>query len=145
MPSQAPALIPELDVTDLDASIEVYTGIFPFRILYLRPEERFAYLALGSAHLMLEELTGPGRSFHTATMERPFGRGMNLQIEVPDIRALHEKVLASNLDILIPLEERWYRQGDMEAGNLQFVVADPDGYLLRFFGNLGKRARKTII
>jgi hypothetical protein len=115
--------------------------VFTFKILYSRPEERFAYLALGKAHLMLEELTGPGRSFQTAAMEFPFGRGMNLQIEVPDVRALYAMVQASDLAIHIPLEERWYRQGDYEAGNLQFVVADPDGYLLRFFDNLGKRPR----
>ena len=39
----------------------------------------------------------------------------------------------------MPLEERWYRREDEELGNRQFVVADPDGYLLRFFTNLGTR------
>ncbi len=141
MSVETPAIVPELDVTDLEASLKVYTEVFTFKILYSRPEERFAYLALGNAHLMLEELTGPGRSFHSAAMEFPFGRGMNLQIEVPDVRALYANAQASDLSIPIPLEERWYRQGEQEAGNLQFVVADPDGYLLRFFDNLGKRPR----
>jgi len=27
----------------------------------------------------------------------------------------------------------------MEAGNRQFIVADPDGYLLRFFSDVGRR------
>jgi hypothetical protein len=27
----------------------------------------------------------------------------------------------------------------MQAGNRQFVVADPDGYLLRFYTRLGSR------
>ncbi len=141
MSVETPAIVPELDVTDLEASLKVYTKVFTFKILYSRPEERFAYLALGKAHLMLEELTGPGRSFHSAAMEFPFGRGMNLQIEVPDVQALYDNAQASDLSIPVPLEERWYRQGEQEAGNLQFVVADPDGYLLRFFGNLGKRPR----
>ncbi|HEY0476960.1 MAG TPA: hypothetical protein VGD37_05520 [Kofleriaceae bacterium] len=39
------------------------------------------------------------------------------------------------------MEERWYRRNDHEVGNRQFVVADPDGYLLRFFGDLGQRFR----
>ena len=30
-------------------------------------------------------------------------------------------------------EESWYRRGSEENGNRQFVVADPDGYLLRFY------------
>lgn len=40
---------------------------------------------------------------------------------------------------MIELEERWYRPDAFEAGNRQFVVADPDGYLLRFFEDLGRR------
>ena len=38
-------------------------------------------------------------------------------------------------------EERWYRQGEAERGDRQFVVEDPDGYLLRFFSDLGERIR----
>ena len=49
------------------------------------------------------------------------------------------------------MEERWYRvdvaepggrwttAGPVEAGNRQFVVADPDGYLWRPFRDLGSR------
>jgi GNAT superfamily N-acetyltransferase len=38
------------------------------------------------------------------------------------------------------LEERWYRENEIENGQRQFVVADPDGYLLRFFTDLGQRS-----
>ncbi|WP_156899359.1 hypothetical protein [Pleomorphomonas koreensis] len=47
--------------------------------------------------------------------------------------------------ILIPMEERWYRQKDEEAGNRQFVLVDPDGYLLRFFTNLGRRPTSASV
>jgi hypothetical protein len=90
---------------------------------------------------MLEEAGGPGRRFHTAPLEFPFGRGINLQLEVPDVDALYARVQQSDLVVHIPLEERWYRQNQMETGNRQFVAADPDGYLLRFFSNLGERPR----
>jgi hypothetical protein len=51
----------------------------------------------------------------------------------------------------VSMEERWYRvdvtnpggrwvsSGPTEAGNRQFVVADPDGYLWRPFRDLGMR------
>ena len=51
----------------------------------------------------------------------------------------------------MPIEERWYRvdvaesggrwqvKGPTEAGNRQFVLADPDGYLWRPFRDLGMR------
>jgi hypothetical protein len=37
-------------------------------------------------------------------------------------------------------ETKWYRITDAEeAGVEQFLVADPDGYLIRFQTSLGKR------
>ena len=139
MTSTTPAIVPELDVSDLDRSLAVYLDVLGFRCHVSRPEERFAYLVREDAHLMLEEAAGPGRRFHTAPLEAPFGRGMNLQIRVSDVDALYARVRHAGLPIFIPLEERWYRQNRMEAGNRQFVMADPDGYLLRFFTDLGVR------
>ena len=135
-----PPIVPELDVTDLDRSLAVYEGVFGFRRHAERPDERFAYLIRGDVHLMLQEAAGPGRRFRTAPLEPPFGRGVNLQVAVPDVGSLHASAVAASLNLVIPLEERWYRQGNREAGHRQFVVADPDGYLLRFFTALGWRA-----
>lgn len=134
-----PHLIPELDVHDLDRSLSFYVDTIGFRIVFARPEERFAYLDLDGVHLMLEEAAGPGRRFHTAPLEFPFGRGVNFQIEIADVDGLHARALEARAAMVIPLEERWYRQGQIESGNRQFVVADPDGYLLRFFSDLGER------
>ena len=50
-----PGLIPELDVSDLGQSLEFYVSLIGFEVLYEREEERFAYLTLDDAHLMLEE------------------------------------------------------------------------------------------
>jgi catechol 2,3-dioxygenase-like lactoylglutathione lyase family enzyme len=132
-------LTPELDVDDLDRSVAFYVGVIGFRVVCDRPEERFAYLDLDGVHLMLEEAAGPGRRFRTAPLEHPYGRGMNLQIEVADADAVHTRVRAAGLEPLIALEERWYRQERVEVGNRQFVVADPDGYLLRICSDLGRR------
>jgi catechol 2,3-dioxygenase-like lactoylglutathione lyase family enzyme len=135
----APRLIPELDVSDLDEAIGFYIGVLGGCVLYARPEQRFAYIDLEGAHLMLEEAAGPGRRFRTAPLERPFGRGMNLQIQVADARSVHRAIEDAGYEPLAPMEERWYRAEAVERGNLQFVVADPDGYLLRFYTDLGER------
>jgi hypothetical protein len=92
-------------------------------------------------HLMLEEAAGPGRRFRTAPLEHPYGRGANFMIELAEIDRLHSRVQAEGFTIVIPLEERWYRQNKVENGYKQFVVADPDGYLLRFSTSLGRRDR----
>ncbi|MBI3451969.1 MAG: VOC family protein [Rhodospirillales bacterium] len=138
-----PPLIPELGVADLERSLAVYVEIFGFTIHVQRPDEKFAYLIREGAHLMLEEAAGPGRRFHTAPLERPFGRGVNLQIAVSNVDALYIQVQRSDLTILIPLEERWYRHEQSELGNRQFVAIDPDGYLLRFFSGLGRRPARS--
>ena len=132
-------LIPELDVSDLDRSLAFYVDVIGFKVLYARPEERFAFLDLAGALLMLEEAAGPGRRFRMAALERPYGRGVNFQIETANVDALHERVRKAGIEIAIAIEELWYRRDEVELGNRQFVVADPDGYLLRFFSALGQR------
>lgn len=132
-------LVPELDVADLEASLAFYVGVLGFTVRYSRPEEQFAYLEREGAELMLEAAAGPGRRFRTAPLEHPYGRGMNLQIVCSDVSALHTRVTTTDAEVVVPLETRWYRAGDVELGNRQFVVADPDGYLLRFFQDLGER------
>jgi len=106
-------------------------------VLYDRPEERFAMIDLAGARLMLEQADGPGRRFRTAPLEQPFGRGVNLQIEIADVRATYARVVENGAAVLIPLERRWYRVGELERAQDQFVVCDPDGYLLRLISILG--------
>ena len=136
-----PRLIPELDVTNLQTSLQFYVNVVGFTVLYDRPEERFCMLDLEGARLMLEEATGSGRRFRTAPLERPLGRGVNFQIQVADVDSLYTRVVDAGFEIVIPFEERWYRRDDQELGNRQFVVSDPDGYLMRFFADLGSRAK----
>ena len=68
---------------------------------------------------------------------------MNLQIETSDVDALYASVRRSDLAICRPLEVRSYRHDQIEWGSRQFVVADPDGYLLRFFSSLGDRPARS--
>ena len=136
----APKLVPELYVSDIDHSRRFYTGVLGFAVLYDRPEERFAYLVREGAALMLEQPADPGRTWLAGPLEPPYGRGVNFQIEVADLGPLHAAVLAAGAPLLLlPLEERWYRRGDAQLGQRQFVVRDPDGYLLRFCQDLGSR------
>jgi catechol 2,3-dioxygenase-like lactoylglutathione lyase family enzyme len=131
-------LIPELDVTDIAASIDFY-ALLGFRVQYERTEEGFACLACPGAELMLQAADGPGRRFRTAALERPFGRGVNFQLEVDDVDRAYRRVQDAGHRIEVALEERWYRVGASEVGNRQFVVADGDGYLIRPFTSFGAR------
>ena len=48
-------LVPELVCSDLDRSLEFYTSVLGFSILYQRQEERFVYLEREGAEIMLED------------------------------------------------------------------------------------------
>ena len=50
-----------------------------------------------------------------------------------------EKLKGHQIELFLPVEEKWYRKNDREVGNRQFLVQDPDGYLLRFTEDLGVR------
>ncbi|MGE0715168.1 MAG: bleomycin resistance protein [Alphaproteobacteria bacterium] len=134
-----PTLVPELYCRDIDRSLAFYTGVVGFAVRYARPEQRFAYLERDGAELMLEQTVEADRTWLAGPLEYPYGRGINLQIAAADVDALHTAALAAGARILVPLEERWYRAGAREVGQRQFVVLDPDGYLLRFQQGLGSR------
>ena len=133
-------LVPELAVSDWERSCHFYVTVLGFSVAYDRPEDGFSYLTLGDVELMIDQI-GLGRDFDDGHLPReyPFGRGVNLQIRVDDIDALARRVAEHGHAFYLPLENRWYRKGDIETGNRQFVVPDPDGYLLRFYQDLGER------
>jgi catechol 2,3-dioxygenase-like lactoylglutathione lyase family enzyme len=130
-------LVPELYVSGIETSLRFYTDVLGFTILYSRPEERFAYLDREGAEIMIEQSVG--RAWITAAMEQPYGRGINFMIEASDVDALYAHVQAVGATVFLSIEEKWYRRDDTEVGNRQFIVQDPDGYLLRFAQDLGER------
>jgi catechol 2,3-dioxygenase-like lactoylglutathione lyase family enzyme len=140
-------LVPELVVTDIATSLKFWCGLVGFRILYDRPEQQFAYLELDGAEVMLEQRGSgaPERQniWDTGPLERPFGRGINLQIQVSDVAGLCETFRVARWPIFFGPEERWYRNGTVEIGVRQFLVQDPDGYLLRLQQDIGTRTAAT--
>ncbi len=78
------ALVPEFAVSDWQASKELYCNILGFSCDYERPEEGFCYLSLDGAELMIDQI-GTGRTFEDGHLPQsyPFGKGLNVQIRVP--------------------------------------------------------------
>ena len=137
-------LTPELYCTNIDVSLAFYTDILGFSIQYQRPEDGFVMLERQGSRIMLDEIrtvstTGTDRTWLPASLELPFGRGINLHMNTDKVDELYEKVQAANAIIFLPIEDKWYRANDVYLGNRQFIVQDPDGYLLRFAEDLGER------
>ena len=131
-------LIPELSVTNVGKSLEFYTKILGFTIEYSRPEDKFYFLSLEGSQIMIEEINDHWR---TGELEHPFGRGINFQIEVSDVSVLVERLDEAGITLFRPVGERWYRGEDTEHGQIEFLVQDPDGYLMRFTQDIGERKR----
>lgn len=135
------SVIPELSVTDCERSLRFYRDILGFSIAYQRKEEGFAFLEYERAQLMLDQINR-GRTFENINVlvEKPLGLGINLQIEVSSIDSLHDALHKARVKLRLPLENKLYLCGQEQLCNRQFIVADPDGYLLRFYTPIGSGA-----
>ncbi|MGM0880700.1 MAG: bleomycin resistance protein [Bacillota bacterium] len=132
-------LVPELLVINIEKSLIFWCDTCLFQIRYERLEEGFAYIEKRNAQLMLEEI-GRSRNWITDELTYPFGRGINFQIDVDSIALIYDNLYTQNYPIFMEPEVKWYRKTDVEVGVKQFLVQDPDGYLIRFSEYLGERA-----
>ena len=129
--------IPELTVTNLKKSLNFYKSI-GFKIEYDRPENKFVFISLGDIQFMLQEITNDDK-WSIAPLSYPFGNGINFQLEVNNLDEIYNNLKNNNYKIAFEIEENWYRQDNKILGNKEFLVQDPDGYLLRFSEDLGEK------
>jgi len=127
-------MVPELLVSDFEKSLSFYLEILGFSIMFQRMDPNFAYLEIGGAQLMIEE--DHETAWRVAEVEGPRGRGINLQIDVPSVSEVNSRVQKSGLPIFRPVHESWYSTSEGEVGQLELLVQDPDGYLLRLVSDI---------
>jgi catechol 2,3-dioxygenase-like lactoylglutathione lyase family enzyme len=130
------ALVPELSVSDLRESLSFWCSLLGFEVAYDRPAARFAYLVRGPLQVMMRERNG---RWEPGEMLRPFGRGINFQMMVEHVAPILSALEAAGWPLYEQPSDAWYRTGDVEGGQREFLVQDPDGYLLRFAEDLGTR------
>src|SRR4051794_29295046 len=76
-------LTPELLVENVAVSLAFWRDLLGFSIAYARSDEGFVYLEHpDGAQIMLCERSG---AWETGELERPYGRGVMFQIQVPDL------------------------------------------------------------
>ena len=77
--------------------------------------------------------------WETGVMEPPFGRGAILQVFVKDVRAAAAVIEAQGMPFYVPLREKWRDWGDRMGGQREFLLQDPDGYLIMVAERIGER------
>ena len=130
-------IIPELSVTNLEKSLNFYKTA-DFKIEYERPENKFVFISLGQIQFMLQEISNNDK-WDVGILKYPFGNGINFQLEVENLDEIYNNLKNANYTITFEIEENWYRQNDKLLGNKEFLIQDPDGYLLRFSEDLGEK------
>jgi len=122
-------LIPELSVSNITISKDFYTNHFGFQIAYERAEEKFVFLSLGEVQIMLEEKND---HWKTGELEKPFGRGINFQIEINDPELLANELKSKKIELFRDISRDIYKTPNGDEEQIEFLIQDPDGYLFRF-------------
>ncbi len=122
-------LIPELSVKDMKKSKWFYIKILGFQLEYERTNDKFAFLSLNGAQIMIEEING---YWNTGLLEYPFGRGINFQIIVDDIQPIVGRLNQNEILLFRKSTVSEYKSNEKVIKEIEFLVQDPDGYLLRF-------------
>lgn len=122
-------LIPELSVSDINKTREFYVDVLGFKICYERPEDKFIFVEKDGNQIMLEQING---NWNVGKMEYPFGRGINFEMTISDVDAVYERIEKAGMKLFRKMEVKDYECGNETVHQKQFLVQDPDGYLLRF-------------
>jgi len=125
------SMVPELWCSDFEETLRFYTGILGFSVAQRRGMDHHAYLSLQGAQLMIAHWEQDG-TWETAALEKPFGRGINFQILVNNVREIYEAVLAAGEAPFVELYTKSYWRTDRMDERTEFALLDPDGYVLRF-------------
>ena len=123
------SLIPELTVDDIERTKDFYVNKLGFMIEYERPENKFAFLSFYGNQIMFEENNG---HWSVGELEHPYGRGINFEMAVPDAAEMYKKIQEQNIIPFRELMENRYREDGNTIVQHEFLIQDPDGYLLRF-------------
>lgn len=123
--SQGMTLRLELFVSDMQKSIDFYTDVLGFERMKGEPD--YAPVRSGSVLIALGPASGLPKKHHfnPEVQNNRRGLGVEIVLEVDDVKSFFEKVKASGYKgILSPLRKQAW-------GATDFRIADPDGYYLR--------------
>ena len=121
-------LIPELSVTNIDKSKEFYLKL-GFKVMYERKEDKFVFLELEGNQLMIEEIND---NWNTGKLEYPFGRGINISMAINDIDKYYQELVNKKIIFFKDIMTNEYDVNGKTYLDKEFLIQDPDGYLLRF-------------
>ena len=122
-------MIPELSVFDIERTKKFYREL-GFKIEYERTEDKFVFMSFQDSQFMFEQIHDDG--WNIGELVYPLGRGINFSIAVDDIEELYKLVNSLNIELYRELTRNIYQINGIEEMQIEFLIQDPNGYLLRF-------------
>ncbi len=123
-------MIPELTVFDIEKTKAFYRDILGFQMEYERPEDKFVFMSFEGSQFMFEEIHEDG--WNVGEMKYPLGQGVNFSIEVDNIGELYSNLVKEGLSFYRDMMVSTYEVNGEGVEQREFIVQDPNGYLLRF-------------
>ncbi|HHY11711.1 MAG TPA: VOC family protein [Firmicutes bacterium] len=123
-------MIPELTVFGIEKTKTFYIDILGFKIEYERPEDKFVFVSYEGSQFMFEEMHEDG--WNVGEMKYPLGQGVNFSIEVNDIGELYSNLVKEGLPFYRDIMVSTYEVNEEDVEQREFIIQDPNGYLLRF-------------
>lgn len=122
------SLIPELSVSNINVSKEFYKQL-GFEIIYERVENKFCFIQLENNQIMIEENND---KWNVGKNEYPYGKGINISMSVKNVEKLYKDLENKKVEFFLNLETHEYKVDNKIFKDKEFLIQDPDGYLLRF-------------
>lgn len=122
------SLIPELSVSNIEKSKKFYENL-GFKIIYERIENKFCFMQIEDNQIMIEEKND---NWSVGKLEYPYGNGINISMTISDIENMYNELKRKRTDFFIDIKVSEYRVNGKIYQDKEFLIQDPDGYLLRF-------------
>ena len=71
-------------------------------------------------------------NWNVGKMEYPYGSGINISMSVNNVENLYEQLKAKDIKFFIDFNMNEYRVDNKLFQDKEFLLQNPDGYLLRF-------------
>ena len=122
--------IPELSVFNIKESKNFYMDVLGSKIEYERSEDNFVFLSLEGNQLMLEETHADG--WNIGNLTYPLGQGINISLEVTDVDSIYQRIKEHSISLYHDMTVSHYAGANEMIEQKEFLLQDPNGYLLRF-------------
>lgn len=123
-------LIPELTVSDIEKTKKFYVDVLGFNLEYERMGDKFIFLSFEDIQIMFEQFSEDG--WNVGALDHPYGRGINFEMCISNVEEKYEQIIDFGVKPYREMSYSSYRQDENEVLQKEFLIQDPDGYLLRF-------------